>query len=169
MPRRSSQPSQRELAPGCFSPDVSELLHLLAEENVHYLIVGGEAVIFHGYARFTGDVDIFYDGNKSNAEAVYRALHRFWNGDIPMIKDAGEFMVPGVVIQFGRPPHRIDFLNQIDGVAFSKAWASRVEARLFYKQEALTIPYINLECLLENKHASGRSKDRDDIEFLSGG
>lgn len=168
MPRRSSQSSPRELAPGCFSPDVKEMLRLLAEENAQYLIVGGEAVIFHGYARFTGDVDIFYDGKKSNAEAVYRALHRFWDGDIPEVKDAGEFMIPGIVIQFGRPPHRIDFLNQIDGVVFSKAWESRIEAHLPCGRGALSVPYINLECLLENKRASGRSKDRDDIEFLSG-
>jgi hypothetical protein len=31
-----------------------------------------------------------------------------------------------VIVQFGRPPNRIDLLNHIDGVSFAEAWASRV-------------------------------------------
>lgn len=98
---------------------------------------------------------------------LYRALRRFWEGDIPGIVAERDFMVPGIVIQFGRPPHRIDLLNHIDGVPFSKAWESRVEAHLFSNLGSLPIPYIDQECLMENKRASGRPKDWDDVRFLS--
>ncbi len=37
-----------------------ELLKLLEEEKVDYLIVGGYAVAFHGFPRFTKDIDIFF-------------------------------------------------------------------------------------------------------------
>ena len=40
-----------------FSKDVREFLCLLYKYNVKYVIVGGEAVIFHGHARLTGDID----------------------------------------------------------------------------------------------------------------
>jgi hypothetical protein len=39
--------------------DFEELLKLLEEHKVEYLIVGGYAVAFHGYPRFTKDIDIF--------------------------------------------------------------------------------------------------------------
>jgi hypothetical protein len=38
--------------------DFEELLQLLEEHNVEYLIVGGYAVAFHGYPRFPKDIDI---------------------------------------------------------------------------------------------------------------
>jgi hypothetical protein len=40
-------------------PDFRDLLALLNEHKVEYLIVGGYALAFHGAPRFTGDIDIF--------------------------------------------------------------------------------------------------------------
>ena len=40
-------------------PDFRELLALLNEHEVEYLIVGGYALAFHGAPRFTGDIDLF--------------------------------------------------------------------------------------------------------------
>ena len=37
-------------------PDFSEFLKSLAEYRVEYLLIGGYAVGYHGYARFTGDI-----------------------------------------------------------------------------------------------------------------
>jgi hypothetical protein len=39
--------------------DFEELLALLVEHKVDYMIVGGYAVAFHGYPRFTKAIDIF--------------------------------------------------------------------------------------------------------------
>ena len=41
-------------------PDFEELLKLLEENKVEYMIVGGYAVAFYGYPRFTKDIDIYY-------------------------------------------------------------------------------------------------------------
>ena len=40
-------------------PDFRDVLALLNEHKVEYLIVGGYALAFHGAPRFTGDIDIF--------------------------------------------------------------------------------------------------------------
>ena len=61
-----------------FSPDTVAFLQLLASHRVRYLIVGGEAVIFHGYPRVTGDVNFFYDNSALNAARLFRALEEFW-------------------------------------------------------------------------------------------
>lgn len=44
-----------------FSPDTQDFIRLLHRYSAHYIIVGGEAVIYYGSARLTGDVDFFYD------------------------------------------------------------------------------------------------------------
>lgn len=36
-----------------------EILHAFNDSKVDYIIVGGYAVIFHGYGRTTGDLDIW--------------------------------------------------------------------------------------------------------------
>jgi len=65
-----------------FSLDISEFLELLYKYSVKYLIVGGEAVIFYGYARLTGDIDLFYDNTKKNVRNLFHALKDFWKGKI---------------------------------------------------------------------------------------
>lgn len=42
-----------------FSNDCLEFMRLLNKHSVKFVIVGGEAVIYHGYVRLTGDVDFF--------------------------------------------------------------------------------------------------------------
>jgi hypothetical protein len=91
------------------------------------VVVGGEAVIFHGYARFTGDAHFFYANGQQNVQALFRLLEAFWGGAVPGIATSGELMEPGLVVQFGRPPNRIDLLNRIDGVGFEEAWDTRLE------------------------------------------
>ena len=41
-------------------PDFEELLRLLEEHGVEYMIVGGYAVAYHGIRRFTKDIDVFF-------------------------------------------------------------------------------------------------------------
>ena len=51
-------------------PDFRDLLALLNEHEVEYLIVGGYALAFHGAPRFTGDIDIFVRRHPENAQRV---------------------------------------------------------------------------------------------------
>jgi hypothetical protein len=39
--------------------DFREFFRLLNKHRVKYLVIGGYAVGYHGYPRYTGDVDIF--------------------------------------------------------------------------------------------------------------
>ena len=86
-----------------FSPDTEAFLQSPSRHDVRYLIVGGEAVIFHGYARLTGDTDVFYGRDEANAERLFGALGEFWQGDIPGLKAATELAAAGIVLQFGVP------------------------------------------------------------------
>jgi hypothetical protein len=79
-----------------FALDVQEFLKLPATHKVKYLIVGGEAVIYHVYARLTGDVDFFFEPSKQNARKLYEALKEFWAGEIPGIRIFEELMEIGL-------------------------------------------------------------------------
>ncbi len=141
--------------------DLREFIGLLNSHGVDYLIVGGHAVAFHGYPRFTGDTDFFVRPTAENAERLMRALDAFGFGDIGL--DIGTFTLPDKVVQLGRPPNRIDLLTSISGVGFEAGWESRVAAEL----DGLPVWFIGREALLQNKRATGRTKDADDIEKLT--
>ena len=149
-----------------FSPDTREFVALLGKHQVRYMIVGGEAVIFHGHARLTGDVDFFYEASAENVRRLYAVLDEFWNGCIPAVERWEELMDEGLVVQFGVPPNRIDLINSIDGVSFEEAWANRVRVTMPTGAQSVEVWLIGLPELIKNKEAVGRPKDVEDIEFL---
>ena len=151
-----------------FSKDVREFLKLLAAHKVKYIIVGGEAVIYHGYARLTGDVDFFFEPSKQNARKLYEALKQFWAGEIPGIRTFEELMEIGLILQFGVPPNRIDLINQISGVTFRDAWENKTIDSIESAGEEIPIYFIGLEELIKNKKAIGRPKDMKDLKYLKG-
>ena len=118
-----------------FSSDIQDFIRILSHHNIKYLIVGGEAVIYYGYARVTGDIDFFYSSAPMNVERLDAALLDFWSGSIPGIHSVSELAEKGVITQFGVPPNRIDLINHIDGITFSDAWERRVE-------EVVTIIFV---------------------------
>lgn len=150
-----------------FSPDTCAFIELLHTHRVQYLIVGGEAVIFHGHVRLTGDVDFFFANDSGNTDRVFAALDEFWDGDVPGLEGPQDLSPEGTIIQFGLPPNRIDLINSIDGVEFTEAWLGRVDAVLVTAEGDVPMSFIGLEALAKNKGATGRPKDLDDLSYLT--
>jgi len=140
--------------------DYKEMLQLLLEEQVDFMIVGAYALGTHGYPRATGDIDIWVKPTKINGEKIYRSLVRFGAplGEI----QADEFSSEGLVFQIGVAPRRIDFITKIDGVIYEDA----DEDKVFVEIEGLKIPVISLEKFIKNKMATGREKDQLDIKTI---
>jgi hypothetical protein len=149
-----------------FSRDTQDLIRRLGDHKVRYLIVGGTAVIYHGYARLTGDVDFLIEPTKANALRAYRALLEFWGGSIPFVNGPGDLLAKGAIIQFGTHPNRIDFMNSITGVTFKEAWAGRIRETIQTRDGEYPLPIIGLAALAKNKKALGRHKDLDDLLFI---
>lgn len=149
-----------------FSQDIIEFLYLLSKYKVNYLIIGGEAVIYYGYARLTGDIDIYYELSEENIQKLFSTLNEFWDNDIPGIDSINDLNKVGIVIQFGIPPNRIDLLNSIEGIEFEEAWKNRKNVILAINNRKFKIHYIGLKELVRNKEATGRFKDKDDLNFL---
>jgi len=149
-----------------FSDDVKELLAIFNAHNVRYVIVGGDAVIYYGFARLTGDTDIFYSSDVTNVKNLINALHDFWNGQIPGIDKEEELQQPGIVVQFGVPPNRIDLINQIESVSFEDVWENRLEEKILYKGKYLPVYIIGIDELIKNKQSIQRPKDSEDLKYL---
>ena len=140
--------------------DWREFLGLLNSNGVEYLIVGAFAVAFHGFARYTADLDLLVRPTEDNADRVLRALSEFGFGKVGI--QAADLCSLGMVVQLGVKPNRIDLLTAISGVSFDQAWATRSEAEL----EGVATHFIGLAPLLRNKEQTGRAKDLGDAEEL---
>jgi hypothetical protein len=89
--------------------DLREFLGLLNSNGVEYLIVGAFAVAFHGFPRYTADLDILVRPSAENASRVLRALSEFGFGTLGV--RAEDLQTPGMVIQLGMQPSRIDVID----------------------------------------------------------
>lgn len=142
------------------NPDFLDLLREFAEADVRFLVVGAYAVGVHGHPRATKDLDVWVEASEKNAPRVIAALRRF--GAPLMGLTEAEISVPGVGLQIGVEPGRIDILTQISGVAFDTAWPGRVHADFGGADCAV----IGIEHLLQNKKASARPQDLADVAAL---
>lgn len=140
--------------------DLREFVALLNLHQVEFLIVGAYAVAFHGYPRYTGDLDILVRADVGNARRVLQALTQFGFGSAGIGLD--DLDVPGKVVQPGVSPNRIDLVTSITGVSFEEAWATRELADL----DGVAVCFIGRTPLIHNKESTGRAKDLGDAEEL---
>lgn len=143
--------------------DFLELLKLLNQHGVKYLVIGGYAVVLHGHNRMTGDLDLFIELSPANAEAFCAAYHEFGLGRGEVT--AADFLEEGKMIRAGFEPMRLEILNQISGVTFEECYPHRMEIEV----EGIPIKFIGRDQLIANKLASGRDKDLSDVKKLTKG
>lgn len=141
--------------------DFKEFIRSLNDNGVRYLVAGGYAVALHGYPRYTKDIDVWIDLTPENASNVVNALEDFGFG--PLDLPADDFLEVDTVIQLGYPPNRIGLMTSLPGVDFDPCHEARIEVTI----DEVVVNFIDLENLLKNKHAAGRSQDLADIERLS--
>jgi hypothetical protein len=140
--------------------DFKEFLQLLNENEVEYLIVGGYAVAFHGYPRYTKDIDIWVKSDKENAQRIIQSLDQFGFGSLGL--KTTDFLQPDQIIQLGNPPVRIDLITILEGVNFEECFNSKVVENI----DDVDVNFIDLHNLKKNKQALGRPQDVADLEHL---
>ena len=139
--------------------DFKEFLKFLNSNKVKYLLIGGWAVGFYGYSRFTANMDIFIGLSEENISSIKLALHEF---GVPEF-DRSMLTTKGNVFRIGRAPLRIEVINEISGVEFDNAFSNKEFVEL---ENHLRIPIISVDDLITNKSSTGRTKDKADLEEL---
>jgi len=141
--------------------DFKEFIGLLNSHDVHYLVVGGHAVAYHGHPRTTGDIDFFVDLSQENAQKLETVLSDFGFAGLGLT--ASDFLEPDSIVQLGFPPHRIDLITSLTGVTFVEAWKNRISVNV----DGISMLFVGKSDLMANKAATGRPKDLADFDALS--
>ncbi|MCO6487559.1 MAG: hypothetical protein J5I98_04030 [Phaeodactylibacter sp.] len=155
--------ARRRMRNEAFYQDFLEFIQALNNHEVEYLLVGGYAVILHGYTRTTGDMDIWVNPSKENYEKLVPAFREFGMPVFDMTEENFLYASRFDVFTFGTSPVSIDIMTQVKGLTFEEAFLGATSVEL---DEGLSVRLIALEDLLRAKRASGRAKDFDDIRHL---
>ena len=140
--------------------DFKEFIELLNRNNVRYIIIGGYAVVYHGYVRSTNDIDIWIDIRKDNINNLIRALEEFGFSSLN-IKESD--FLPNQIIQLGYPPNRIDLITTPAGIEFETCYESKEQVTI----DDTEVNIIDLANLIKTKKASNRPRDLADIDELT--
>jgi hypothetical protein len=135
----------------------------LLKNDVDFIIVGGLSVVFHGYIRTTGDMDLWVRPDNDNKHKLIKVIAKFGLSedsiDLLRTKDFTKTMA----FHFNNPPEKIEFLTYISGLKFDIVFPNCEYLTI----EQYNIPFLRYEDLIINKISSGRLKDQADVEELS--
>src|SRR5215212_6284465 len=106
-----------------FNDDFRDFIQALNKHEVEYILVGGYAVILHGYRRVTGDMDIWVNRTRENYYRITMAFAEFGLSLFDMTEEKFMDLSAADVFSFGRPPVGIDILTKLKGVEFHEAFS----------------------------------------------
>ena len=142
-----------------FNQDFLDFIDALNKAQVEYMLVGGYAVILHGFSRTTGDMDVWVKQSLDNYDKVKKA-YQIFGAPVFSKKDFIENIYD--VWSIGKEPNRIEVLNRVKGLTFEEAY---LLCQTFF-QNGIEVKYIHYNHLVKAKEAAGRAKDKNDIEQL---
>lgn len=145
-----------------FSDYHKNFLFDLASTNVQFIIIGGYAVNFHGYPRFTNDMDLWINDELENILnfADFLKEQNFDNNSIEQIKQLDTTKVNAFHI--GEENAKIDFLTKIKGLEFKVCYKQANQLPL----KSAIIRLLHLDDLIVSKMMSDRLQDKADVEAL---
>lgn len=139
-----------------------DLWRALNRQEVRYILVGGFATNFHGFQRFTGDVDIYIDDTPENRTKLRKAYAEYGIGDFEIFETTP--FIPGWV---DFPLHngvRLDIMTSLKGVEASFDECFHLAPVL--KIEDVSVPVLHINHLIANKKTVNRTKDQLDVVEL---
>jgi predicted nucleotidyltransferase len=150
------------------------LFRALNEAGIRYVVVGGLAVVLHGYARLTVDVDLVIDLDEEQARrAIETLVGMGLQPRVPVnpiefadrstretwIRDRG--MQVFSMFDPSNPMRVVDLFVD-HPLPFEDLWARSVRFDL----EEMTVRVASISDLIQLKRLAGRPQDQADIEQL---
>lgn len=145
-----------------FLDNHQKLLATLLKNQVEFIVIGGYSVIFHGYLRTTGDMDIWLKPDNQNKEKLKLALQEFGIENKALEPLNQVDFTQALAFHIDEKPERIDFLTKVNLVSFEEANSMKVISEI----DGMPIPFLHLNHLILSKMNTGRTKDLADIEEL---
>ena len=140
--------------------DFIEFIEILNRNGVEFVIVGGIALAYHGFPRFTGDINIWMRPSIDNAKKTFHSIEEFFGTRITTAPE--DFLRGHTMISLGEEPVKIEIHITLDGVTEDEIWNTRAGGK-FGDEDVF---YIGKETFIKNKKAVGRDQDLVDIKKL---
>lgn len=138
--------------------DLEQLIKLLKENKVDFVIIGATAFPVYGYVRVTLDTDIFILSTEENAQRTLKALREF-GYDVTDIK-VKDLLEKKILIR--QSALEVDIHPCVTGISFEKVWENKVKSKIG-KTESY---FASLKDLIRMKKAAARTKDKEDLKYL---
>jgi|SRR5579859_332476 len=143
-------------------PGLTDLLHLCRELNAagaKYMVVGGMAVIQHGFTRATEGIDLLVEASPENFEKVRAAMMTLPDRAIQEIKtgELDQYLVIRVGDEFV-----VDLMKSACGIQYAEAAKDVLHITI----QDVAIPFASPRLLWRMKQTH-REKDALDLLFLS--
>jgi len=133
----------------------------LEEEDVEYILIGGFAIILHGFTRLTQDIDILVKMTNSNIHKLQQALFKAFN-DQEVYKITFDDLKHYAVIRYGSPEDfHMDLIARVGEIATFENMKYEL-----IPVEGVTIKTATPESLYQLKKDSIRPEDQRDLLFL---
>ncbi len=154
--------------------DLERIFRAFEAAHVRYLVVGGVAVVLHGYPRFTADLDLVLSFEPSNLEVAFEVLRRLgYQPRAPVSLE--ELAQPKIRRSWVRdknlvvlslwsaalPATEIDLFVE-EPFPFEQAYARALRAEI----GDICVSVASFEDLITLKLRGGRPKDLEDIRCL---
>jgi len=141
-------------------PDFTDVLAEFTRCGVRFAVVGAYAVGHHATAQATKDLELLISSQGGNLDLAAEALAAF--GAPAFVVEAVQNPENREVVFLGVAPARIAIWRSVDGIETDGAIqrAEQVDVG------GLTIAILGLDDLIASKKASGRPRDRSDLELL---
>jgi hypothetical protein len=157
-----TQPSQDSNGGRTILLDILAILQLLNTHRVEFVVIGGLAMISHGSAYVTKDVDVCYSRSPENIAALAAAcasIHPYLRGappGLPFRFDPPTIQA-GLNFTLATELGDIDLLGEVSGIGtYDKVVAMSEEKEIY----GLRVRILSLEGLIAAKKAAGRTKDK---------
>lgn len=143
-----------------FDKEILKFWKALQNNNVRYITVDGYAINFHGYQRFTGDMDIWIEDTGINRQNLRAGFIECEMGDYFML-DRMQFVPGWTDFQLINGLHldiMID-MKGLEGFSFSEC----LEMAAIAEIDEVQVPFLHINQLIANKKAVNRPKDQIDV------
>ncbi len=142
-------------------PTVTDLVGLcrrLNESGAQYIVIGGMAVVQHGFVRATEDIDLLVDASPANQDRIRSALMGLPDGAVKDMRpdDLDTYMVVRVADEIV-----VDIMKSANGIQFAEASQNVAWVEI----QGVRIPFAGLGLLWRLKQTA-REKDAPDRLFL---
>jgi len=142
-------------------PEIEDLINLcrhLNNENVKYMLIGGFAVILHGFVRGTKDIDLLVESSRDNIHKLKKAMSKLPDKAVLQVNDDDviEYQVVRVADEIV-----VDLMSKACGIDYASA-VKEVEYKIV---EGVKIPVANKQLLIKMKETF-RNSDKVDVDYL---